>query len=181
MGRSNGHTVCKYPTTLRLHPTCLSECDISVSKLLGFETIPIVGMVSVSVSVSKIFGLKTKYRYRFRKKLVSKKVSVSVSKNFGIEKSIGIGFVKFWYRKKYRYRYRKKIGIEKSIGFGIGKIWYRKKVSDSVSFRFWVSSHTEAKLVFIWQIRNSNEFVDSNDDYQFMIWMFVFLNAWMDG
>ena len=36
----------------------------------------------------------------------------------------------------------KKIGIEKSIGFGIGKIWFRKKVSDSVSFRFLVSSHT---------------------------------------
>ena len=90
----------------------------------------------------EIFWFKKKYRYRFRKKLVSKKVSVSVSKNFGIEKSIGIGFVKFWYRKKYRYRYRKKIDIGKSIGFGIEKIWYRKKVSDSVSFRFWVSSHT---------------------------------------
>ena len=36
----------------------------------------------------------------------------------------------------------KKIGIGKSIGFGIEKNWYRKKVSDSVSFRFWVSSHT---------------------------------------
>ena len=36
----------------------------------------------------------------------------------------------------------KKIGIEKSIGIGIENIWYRKKDSDSVSFRFWVSSHT---------------------------------------
>ena len=36
-----------------------------------------------------------------------------------------------------------KNGIEKSIGFGIEKIWYRKKVLDSVSFRFWVSSHTD--------------------------------------
>ena len=95
----------------------------------------------VSVSVSKK-NYKKKYRYRFRKNLVSEKVLVSVSKNFGIEKSIGFGFEKFWYRKKYRYRYRKKFGIEKSIGFGIEKIWYRKKVSDSVSFRFWVSSHT---------------------------------------
>ena len=130
----------------------------------------------VSVSVSKNFGIKKsigigfekiwyqkKYRYRFRKKLVSKKVSVSVSKNFGIEKSIGIGFVKFWYRKKYRYRYRKKIGIGKSIGFGIEKIWYRKKVSDSVSFRFWVSSHTgrwcgESKYsLFLHRARNSTE------------------------
>merc|ERR1712001_514036 len=55
-----------------------TECDISVSKLLGFETFPLFLMVSVSVS-----------------------------KNFGIEKSIGIGFENFWYRKKYRYRFRK--------------------------------------------------------------------------
>ena len=75
-----------------------------------------------------IFWYRKKYRYRFRKNLVSKKVSVSVSKNLGIEKSIGIGFEKFWYRKKYRYRFR--------------KILVSKKVSDSVSFRFWVSSHT---------------------------------------
>ena len=52
--------------------------------------------------------------------MVSKKVSVSVSK---------------------------KIGIEKSIGFGIEKNWYRKKVSDSVSFRFWVSSHTDTCII----------------------------------
>ena len=93
-------------------PPCvdLTECDISVSKLLGFETFPFVLMVSVSVS--KIFGIeksigigfekiwyRKKYRYRFRKKLVSKKVSVSVSKNFGIKKSIGSGFEKIWYRK----------------------------------------------------------------------------------
>ena len=103
-----------------------AECDILVSKLLGFETFPFFLMVSVSVS-----------------------------ETFGIEKSIGIGFGKIWYRKKYRYRFRKisvskkvsvsvseKNGIEKSIGFGIEKNWYRKKVSDSVSLRFWVSSHT---------------------------------------
>ena len=55
-------------------------------------------------------------------------VSDSVSKKFGIGKSIGFGIENIWYRKKYWIRYR--------------KIWYRKKVSDSVSFRFWVSSHT---------------------------------------
>ena len=61
----------------------------------------------VSVPVSEIFGIKKsigigfeknwyrkKYRYRFRKILVSKKVSVLVSKKFGIDKSIGIGFEK---------------------------------------------------------------------------------------
>ena len=70
-------------------------------------------------------------------------VSVSVSKKIGIEKSIGIGIGKILVLKKYRYWYRKKIGIEKSIGIGIEKNWYRKKVSVSVSFRFWVSSHTD--------------------------------------
>ena len=91
-----------------------AECDISVSKLLGFETFPIFWMVSDSVS----------------KNLVSKKVSDSVLK-------------KNWYRKKYWIRYQKKmvlkniiknlgfvclkhgfvkVGIEKSFGFGIGNI-----------------------------------------------------------
>ena len=83
-------------------------------------------------------------------------VSVSVSENFGIEKSIGIGFGKIWYRKKYRYRFRKFLvskkvsvsknlvlvlkifGIEKSISFDfLASI----KVLDSVSLKFWVSSH----------------------------------------
>ena len=64
--------------------TCRSEFDISVSKLLGFETFWFFLMVSVSVS-----------------------------ENFGIEKSIGIGFGKIWYRKKYWYRFRKKFGIKK--------------------------------------------------------------------
>ena len=55
-----------------------AECDISVSKLLGFETFPFFWMVSVSVS----------------KILVSKK-------------NIGTSFKKIWYRKKYRIRFRK--------------------------------------------------------------------------
>jgi hypothetical protein len=48
------------------------------------------------------------------------------------EKSLGIGLEKFWYRK--------------SLGIGLKKIWYRKKVSESISFRFWVSSHTGTKM-----------------------------------
>ena len=107
----------------------VSECDISVSKLLGFETIPIVGMVSVSVS--KIFDLKKKYRYRFRKKLVSKK-------------SIGMGFEKFWYRKKYWYRFRKILVSEKvsdsvSKKFGIGKK-FRIRFRSDFGFRHTLSS-----------------------------------------
>ena len=110
----------------------LPEFDISVSKLLGFETFWFFLMVSVSVS-----------------------------ENFGIEKSIGIGFGKIWYRKKYRYRFRKFLvskkvsvsenlvsvlkifGIEKNIGFkkfGIQKYRILKiflKKSSSVIQDFW--------------------------------------------
>ena len=65
-----------------------AECDISVSKLLGFETFLIILMVSVSIffGIEKSIGIgfenfwyQKKYRYRFRKNLVSKKVLVSVS------------------------------------------------------------------------------------------------------
>merc|ERR1719305_748150 len=80
----------------------------------------------ISVSVSKK-NYQKKYRYWFRKILVSKKVSDSVSKNSGIEKSIGIGFEKFWYRKKYRIRFRK-ILVSKKVSVSVSeKIWYRKK------------------------------------------------------
>ena len=97
---------------------------------IGFEK-KLLSKKSIGIGFDK-FWYRKKFRYWFRKNLVSKKVSVLVSE-------------KFWYRKKYRYWYRKKIGIEKSIGIGIEKNWYRKKVSDSVSFRFWVSSHTDPK------------------------------------
>ena len=112
----------------------IKKVSVSVSKKFGIEKSIGIGFVK--------FWYRKKYRYRYRKKLVSKKVSDSVSKKFGIEKSIGIGFVKFWYRKKYRIRYQTNFVSEKSIGFGIEQIWYRKKVLDSVSFRFWVSSLT---------------------------------------
>ena len=42
----------------------------------------------------------------------------------------------------------KKFGTEKSPGTGLGKFWYQKKVSESVSFIFWVSSHTGGENVF---------------------------------
>ena len=65
---------------LRMH----AECDISVSKLLGFETFPIFWMVSDSVS--KKFGIEKSIRFGTGKNLVSKKVSDSVSEIFSIEK-----------------------------------------------------------------------------------------------
>ena len=68
-------------------------------------------------------------------------VSEPVSEKFGTEKSPGTGRGKFWYQKKYQNWSRKKFGTEKSPGTGLRKFWYRKKVS----FRFWVSSHTDLK------------------------------------
>ena len=56
------------------------EIDISVSKLLSFETF--AKSLRVSVSVSENMVSEKKYRLRFRKKLVS-------------EKSLGLGFGKF--------------------------------------------------------------------------------------
>ena len=63
--------------------------NFSVSKLFDFFN-------GIGIGFGK-FWYRKKYRYRFRKNLVSKKVSVSVSEKFGIEKSIGIGFENFWY------------------------------------------------------------------------------------
>ena len=63
--------------------------SVSVSKIFGIEK-------SIGIGFEKIWYRK-KYRYWFRKILVSKKVSVSVSKIYGIEKSIG--FKKFGIEK----------------------------------------------------------------------------------
>ena len=89
------------------------HCNILVSKLLGFETFPCFFMVSVSVSKKNWY--RKKYRYRFRKFLVSEKVSVLVSKKFGIEKSIGIGIGKKLVSKKVSVSVSKKIGIGKKF------------------------------------------------------------------
>ena len=93
------------------------ECDISVSKLLDFETFPIFWMVSDSVS--KKFGIEKSIGFGIGKNLVSKKVSDSVSEKFGIEKVSDSISEKIWYRKKYLIRYRKNL--------------VSKKVTDSIS------------------------------------------------
>ena len=71
-------------------------------------------------------------------------VSVLVSKKIGIQKSIGIDFEKKIGIEKVSDSVSTNSGNEKSIG--IGKKLVSKKVSDSVSFRFWVSSHTDIYL-----------------------------------
>ena len=77
--------------------------DVSVSKLLGFETFPFFLMVSDSVSLF-----------------------------FGIEKSIGFGFVFFWYQKKYRIRFRNFL-VSKKVSDSVSFLFGIEKVSDSVS------------------------------------------------
>ena len=117
-----------------------AECDVSVSKLFHF-------LDGLGFGIERIWYRK-KYRIRYRKNLVSKKVSDSVSLKFGIGKNFGLCFVqilgilgevsvsklfhflpsfgfgieKIWYRKKYRIRYRKNLVSEKSFGFGFVQI-----------------------------------------------------------
>ena len=59
--------------------------NFSVSKLFHFVD-------GFGFGIEKIWYQK-KYRIRYRKNLVSKKVSDSVSEKFGIGKSFGFGFV----------------------------------------------------------------------------------------
>ena len=96
------------------------EIDISVSKLLGFETF--ANFLRVSVSVSENLVSEKKSRYQFRKIWYRKK-------------SLGIGFGKFGIGKKSRYRFWKIWYRKKSLGIGFGK-----KVSVSVSVKILVSS-----------------------------------------
>ena len=68
------------------------ECDVSVSKLIGFETFQFFDGLD---SISRKFGIK-KYWIQFRKKLVLKKVSDSVSKKIVIGKSFRFSLVQIW-------------------------------------------------------------------------------------
>ena len=68
-------------------PVWRTECDILVSKLLGFETFWFF-FNDIGIGFGK-FWYRKKYRYRFQKFMVSKKVSVSknlVSKKYQILK-----------------------------------------------------------------------------------------------
>ena len=60
------------PPDPRAHQNNRAECDILVSKILGFKTFPIVLIGSVSVL-----------------KRISIEKSIGILKNFGLKKSIG--------------------------------------------------------------------------------------------
>jgi len=81
--------------------------NVSVSKLFNF-------FGSFGFGIEKIWYQK-KYRIRYRKKLVSKKVSDSVSDKFGIG-------------KKFRIRFRSNFGYcHTLLREGAGKVKYKKK------------------------------------------------------
>ena len=77
-----------------------------------------------------------------------------VFKTFSFFGGIKFSIKKIWYRKSIGLGIKKigtqkvldsvleKFCIKKSIGFGIKTFDLGNKVSDSVSFRFWVLSHT---------------------------------------
>ena len=79
----------------------------SLGSGLGLETS--AKFLRVSVSVSDNLVLEKKYRFRFRKSLVSEKVSPSVSENLVLENLV--------LEKEYRFRFRKNLVSEKSLGF----------------------------------------------------------------
>ena len=87
----------------RVHPHPLVNFDIATFRFRNFL-------------VSKLFHVFLWYRYRFRKKLVSKKVSVSVSKNFGIEKKYRFQFRIFLVSIKVSVLVSKKFGIRAFFG-----------------------------------------------------------------
>ena len=86
-----------------------SEINISVLKLLSFETLAI----ALRVSILEKLVSKIKARYRFWKIWSRKKVLVTVS-----EKSNGFG----------------KFGLEKSLGFGFGP--FALSISDPMAELF---------------------------------------------
>ena len=92
--------------------SCKAEIDISVSKLLGFETF--AKSFRVSVSVSENLVSEKKSRFQFRKNLVS-------------EKSLGFGFGKFGFGKKVSVSVSKKFGLGKKSRSRFRKIWSRKR------------------------------------------------------
>ncbi len=120
-------------------------CQKKASLIQVLIWVQVWALVSVP-SRSRDFFIFLQSRNRSRKNLVPKKVLEPVSKKIGTEKSLGTGLEKFWYRK--------------SLGTGLEKIWYRKKVSEPVSFRFWVSSHTD---LYLHQYKTTMEIKSTNE------------------
>ena len=94
---------------------CLAEIDISVSKLLGFET----------------FAIFLGFWFRFRRIWSQKKVSVS--ENLVLEKSLGFGLGEFGLRKKVLVSVLENLVSEKKYRFWFWRIWSQKK---SIGFGF---------------------------------------------
>ena len=116
----------------------ITECDISsrdfsVSRVFSifweYRSRKFWSRKKVSVSVSKIFSLKKKSRYRSPKYLVSKKSLGIGLENFGLKK-VSVSVSKILVLKKVSVTTLKKFS-RKSLGIGLKNIWSRKKVSVS--------------------------------------------------
>ena len=96
-------------------PSSVPEIDISVSKLLGFETF--ANFFRVSVSVSENLVSQKKFRFRFQNFLSRKKsIGIGFGKNLVSEKSLDLCFGKFGLRKE-------KIQITRTVLVMITQIW----------------------------------------------------------
>ena len=137
---------------------CVAECDVPV------PGIPVPGNSSIFLMVSepesKKFGTEKIPGIGVEKIWYRKKISEPVLKFFRILVLIWVPvssrsrdfcnfFIvsepvskKIWYRKKSWNRSQKKLAPKKVSQPVSKKISTEKKVSESVSFRFWVSSHT---------------------------------------
>ena len=106
--------------------------------------------------VSTRFVIGKSIRFDIEKNIVIENVLDFVSYKFGIQKKFRIRFHSdFWY-----FGWHFGFEISRFQNFSIfsmvldllSKIFGIKKLSDSVSFRFWVLSHTDTRssIVFIW-------------------------------
>ena len=88
------------------------------------------------------------YQYRVRKILVLIKVSVSVSKIFGIKKSIGIGIGKNWYRKKIRTCFRSDFWFRYTLST---RMLHKQTSSQITLYKLCTSlMYQEIDLIFFW-------------------------------
>ena len=98
------------------------ECSTPTSQKLSspiFQNERVSELGIRSVSVSKIFSLEKKSRYRSQKYLVSKKSLGIGLENFGLKKSLGIGLENFGLKKSLSNDLKKFV-LE---NFGLQKLW----------------------------------------------------------
>ena len=113
----------------RLKTSQYRDFSLFVSISLSLKKL---GLKKVSLSVSKIFGLKKKTQYRSRKFWSRKKVSVSVSKIFSLEKKSRYQSRKYLVSKKSLGIGLENFGLKKSLGIGLENFGLKKSLSNDL-------------------------------------------------